>query len=66
MLTVFIAMGGADHTNRNIDILKVLNKFGNIKANVVTTRANKHLKELEVYVQEYENITLHINTDKIA
>lgn len=65
-LTVFIAMGGADHTNRNIDILKVVNKFGNIKANVVTTRANKYLKELEEYVKEYENITVHINTDKIA
>lgn len=65
-LTVFIAMGGADHTNRNIDILKVVNKFGNIKANVVTTGANKYLKELEEYVKEYENITVHINTDKIA
>jgi UDP-2,4-diacetamido-2,4,6-trideoxy-beta-L-altropyranose hydrolase len=65
-LTVFIAMGGTDHTNKNIDILKVVNKFGNIKANVVTTRANRYLKELEEYVKEYENITIHINTDKIA
>jgi len=65
-LTVFIAMGGADHSNRNIGILKAINKFGNIKANVVTTRANKYLKELETFEKKYENITVHINTDKIA
>ena len=65
-LTAFIAMGGSDHTNKNIDILKALNKFGNIKANVVTTEANRHLKELEVYAKECKNITLHINTNKIA
>lgn len=66
IFTAFIAMGGADHTNRNIDILKVVNQFGNIKANVVTTRANKHLKELEAYAKRNENVILHINTDKIA
>ena len=65
-LTVFIAMGGADHSNKNIDILKVINKFGNINANVVTTRANVNLKELEAFTREYKNITVHINTDKIA
>jgi UDP-2,4-diacetamido-2,4,6-trideoxy-beta-L-altropyranose hydrolase len=66
ILTVFVAMGGADHSNRNIDILKVINNFENIKANVVTTRANKHLKELEIYAREHKNVTLHINTNKIA
>ena len=65
-LTAFIAMGGADHSNKNIDILEVINKLGNIEANVVTTKANKHLKELEAYAREHENITVHINTDKIA
>lgn len=65
-LTVFIAMGGADHTNRNIDILKVINKLGNIKENVVTTRANKYLNELEAYTREHENVNVHIDTDKIA
>ena len=64
--TVFIAMGGADHSNRNIDILEVIKDLGNIRANVVTTEANKHLKELETYTKEYKNITVHINTDKIA
>lgn len=65
-LTVFIAMGGADHSNKNIDILKAINELGNIKANVVTTRANKYLKELELFAKKYENITVHVNTDKIA
>ncbi|MEA2047514.1 MAG: UDP-2,4-diacetamido-2,4,6-trideoxy-beta-L-altropyranose hydrolase [Campylobacterota bacterium] len=65
-LTVFIAMGGADHSNRNIDILEVINKIGNIKVNVVTTEANKHLKKLYAYIREHENVSLHVNTDKIA
>jgi len=66
ILTVFIAMGGADHSNRNIDILKVMKRFSNLRVNIVTTRANKHLSELERYVKGFENVTIHINTDKIA
>ncbi|RXJ77273.1 UDP-2,4-diacetamido-2,4,6-trideoxy-beta-L-altropyranose hydrolase [Arcobacter sp. F155] len=64
--TIFIAMGGADHSNINIDILKVLSKFKNIKVNLVTTRANKNLKELEAYCQNKKWIILHINSNKIA
>lgn len=64
--TIFVAMGGADHSNINIDILKVLSKFKNIKVNLVTTRANKNLKELEAYCQNKKWITLHINSNKIA
>jgi len=63
---IFIAMGGADHSNLNIEILKVLETFSNIHANVVTTRANQYLNELQGYVADKENITLHINTDQIA
>lgn len=66
ILTVFIAMGGADHSNKNIAILEVINKIGKFIVNVVTTNANKHLVELEGYIKGYENVTLHINTDKIA
>ncbi|MDQ7043441.1 MAG: UDP-2,4-diacetamido-2,4,6-trideoxy-beta-L-altropyranose hydrolase, partial [Sulfurimonas sp.] len=40
---VFIAMGGADHSNINIKILKVLKNFENIEVNLVTTNANKNL-----------------------
>ena len=42
-LNVFIAMGGTDHSNLNIEILKVLENFPNIHTNVVTTTANQYL-----------------------
>ena len=65
-LNVFVAMGGADHTNLNIEILKVLEKFPNIHAHVVTTTANQYLEELKAYIENKTHVTLHINTDKIA
>ena len=65
-LNVFIAMGGADHSNINTKILKVLTKFPSIHVHVVTTMANKHLEELKNYIIHLKNITLHINTNKIA
>ncbi len=64
--TVFLAMGGADHSNLNIKILKVLEDFENIKTIVVTTNANKNLDVLKNYVQGKENIKLHVNSNKIA
>ena len=64
---ILIAMGGADHSNLNIKILKVLESFSNIHVNIVTTTANQYLNELQEYVKDKENIiTLHINTNKIA
>ncbi len=65
-LNVFIAMGGADHSDLNSKILDVLKNFPNIHAHVVTTIANQHLEELKKYVENKRDITLHINTDKIA
>lgn len=64
--TIFLAMGGADHSNINIKILNVLEKFNNVKVNLVTTRANKNLEELKKYVKEREWISLYINSNKIA
>jgi len=64
--TVFLAMGGADHSNLNIKILKVLKDFENIKTIVVTTNANENLDELKKYVRGKKNIALHINSNKIA
>jgi len=63
---IFIAMGGADHTNKNIEILKVLEKFKNIKANVVTTNANKNLDKLKEYVEDKTWINLYIDSNNIA
>ena len=64
--TIFIAMGGADHSNINIKILKVLESFKNISVNIVTTTSNQYLKGLQVHVNERENVTLHINSTQIA
>ena len=66
MKTVFLAMGGADHSNINIDILEVLKEFKNIDVNLVTTTANQNLEQLQEYVKNKDWIELHINSNKIA
>ncbi|MEA1920794.1 MAG: UDP-2,4-diacetamido-2,4,6-trideoxy-beta-L-altropyranose hydrolase, partial [Campylobacterota bacterium] len=63
---VLIAMGGADHSNQNINILKVLEGFNNIHAHVVTTTANQHLNELKNYIKNKTDVTLHVNSSQIA
>lgn len=65
-LQVFIAMGGADHSDKNIDILKVLENFENIHAHIVTTTANRNIDTLKRYAAGKKSVTLHIDTDKIA
>lgn len=64
--TVFIAMGGADHTNINIDILKVLNSFEGVLVNLVTTTANQNLDSLKQYCENKEWVNLYINSNQIA
>ena len=66
VFNIFIAMGGADHSNINIKILKVLQKFPNIHIHLVTTTSNQHLLELKQYINLLDNITLYVNTNKIA
>ncbi len=66
-VTVFIAMGGADHSNLNVRILDVLSEFnGKIKAIVVTTSANKNISELSEFVKDKKWIDLQINSDRVA
>ena len=69
--TIFVAMGGADHSNINIDILKVVNKIRkknkkNIKVNIVSTNANKNLEKLKNYCKNKKWINLYINSKQIA
>lgn len=64
--TILITMGGADSSNLNIKILKVLKKFKNIYVHLVTTNANKNLKKLKHYTKNKKWIKLHINSNKIA
>lgn len=65
-INILIAMGGVDSKNLNIQILDILKKFDDININVVTTTANSNLSKLESYVSSKENITLHVNSSKIA
>ena len=60
----FVAMGGADTANLNIEILKILPE--NKRVALVTTNANKNLKELQAYVQNKKNILLFINSNEVA
>ncbi|WP_294890302.1 UDP-2,4-diacetamido-2,4,6-trideoxy-beta-L-altropyranose hydrolase [Sulfurimonas sp. RIFCSPLOWO2_12_36_12] len=63
---IFLAMGGADTQNLNPKILEVLSEFDNIKVAVVTTTANRNLKELKNYVKNKKWIKLHINSEQVA
>lgn len=64
--TIFIAIGGTDHSNINIKILKTLKKYKNIKVHIVTSSSNENLQELVKYVASRPWIHLHINTKRIA
>ena len=64
--TIFIAMGGADHSNINIKILEVISLIPNLKVNIVSTFANKNLKKLVKYCKDKSWINLHINSNQIA
>lgn len=63
---IFIAMGGADHSNINVKILKVLKEFKKIEVNLVTTTANQNLNVLKKYCKNKPWIKLHINSKQIA
>lgn len=63
---LFLAMGGADTAELNIPILEALNEFKDIHTYVVTTSANKNLKQLKSYVKGKKNITLHVDSEEIA
>jgi len=64
--TIFIAMGGTDHSNINPKILEVLSNFKNIKVNLVTSSSNNNLDELQRISKEKKWLKLHINSTKIA
>ena len=64
--TVYLAMGGADHSHINIKILKTLEKMDKLKVNLVTSSSNKNLKSLKKYTKNKAWINLHIDSMKIA
>jgi UDP-2,4-diacetamido-2,4,6-trideoxy-beta-L-altropyranose hydrolase len=63
---IFVAMGGSDHSNINIQVLKVLEGFSHIEVNLVTTTANKHLKELQAYAKDKIWVHLHVDSNELA
>ena len=63
---VFVAMGGADTANLNIPILETLARFKEFHVHIITTRANKHLERLKTLVSGRPDVTLYIETDRIA
>ena len=65
-MNIFVAMGGADSSNLNPKILKVLQKFSDIKVNLITTTANQNLSELKKCVKDKKWVELHIDSNKVA
>lgn len=69
--TIFIAMGGADHKNLILKILKIIKQIRKtskveIFVNVVTTFANANLEELKIWCKTKKWINLEINSNQIA
>jgi UDP-2,4-diacetamido-2,4,6-trideoxy-beta-L-altropyranose hydrolase len=63
---LFISFGGSDPTSTTIKVLESLKAFKNIKANVVTTTANKNLDQLKSFAKDNLWVDLHINSNNIA
>lgn len=61
---VLVAMGGTDASNITLCILKTLPQ--SLHVSVLTTSANAHLSELQNYVKDKPNITLHVNSHEVA
>jgi len=61
---VLIAMGGSDAGNLTLEILKTLPE--SLHVSILTTTANAHLSELQNYVVDKSNITLHVNSNEVA
>lgn len=65
-INVLVAMGGVDSRELNIKILEALSTFDNLNIDILTTTANKNLDKLKEYILAFKNITLHINSNKVA
>jgi UDP-2,4-diacetamido-2,4,6-trideoxy-beta-L-altropyranose hydrolase len=61
---IFVSMGGTDPTNATMKILSTLRD--DMRVCIVTTSGNPHVSELETFVQERKNITLEIDSARIA
>jgi len=60
---ILLMLGGMDFKNLMLKILKILK---NQKVIVITTSANRHIKKLQKYAKKHKNITIDINSNKVA
>ena len=65
-INVFVAMGGADHTNIALDVLQTLLRHPAMHATVVTTSVNRHLDALRDFAAVQRRIALHVDATQIA
>lgn len=61
---IFIAMGGTDPTNATMKILS--STSDDLRVCVITTSGNPHVNELKTFVQAKKNMTLEIDSARIA
>lgn len=61
---IFIAMGGTDPTNATLRILETLSDDRTVC--VITTSGNPHLDELKTFVKGNKNMTLAIDSNRVA
>ncbi|WP_456449424.1 UDP-2,4-diacetamido-2,4,6-trideoxy-beta-L-altropyranose hydrolase [Hydrogenimonas sp.] len=63
---VLVAMGGADTAGLNLPVVEVLSRWPGVGIDIVTTRANRRLAELERAVAPLAHVTLHLETPHMA
>ncbi len=61
---IFIAMGGTDPTNATLRILETLSDDRMVC--IATTSGNPHLHELKTFVQGGKNMTLEVDSNRLA
>lgn len=61
---VLVAIGGTDHSNINISILKCLPD--SLHVSVLTTTSNNNLEKLKKFITCKENISLHVDSNEVA
>lgn len=61
---IFIAMGGTDPSNATMKILS--STSDDLSVCVITTSGNPHVNELKTFVQAKKNITLEVDSARIA
>jgi len=64
--TIFLAMGGVDHSNATLKILKVLKNFKGIFVKVVSTSANANLGELKDFASGKSWLEIYVDTKRMA